>query len=304
MRSLFGRPSPRRSVDWVPIADLAAWERHQEKTVSRARQALERGVVRDGKPITVRGVCWVCRASVDFLVDFAYSLAVDGVLSPNWREQMLCPTCHLNNRMRATIHFLETRLAPLPGAAIYVTEQTTPFYKCLSERCANVRGSEYLGNTVALGATSPTGIRNESITNLTFAPASFDLIVSLEVFEHVPDFERGLRECLRVLRPDGVLLFSVPFRPDLPTNELRAVVSAEGDVQHLLPAEYHGDPLQTAGCLAFHSFGWQLLDQVRAAGFSDVAGYTYWSREYGYLGSSLTLFVARPTAPETPLEYP
>ena len=36
--------------------------------------------------------------------------------------------------------------------------------------------------------------------------------------------------------------------------------------------EYHGDPI-SGGVLCFHHFGWALLDDVREAGFADVAAY-------------------------------
>ena len=45
---------------------------------------------------------------------------------------------------------------------------------------------------------------------LPFADASFDAITSLDVFEHLEHDEKALEESFRVLRPDGVLVLSVP----------------------------------------------------------------------------------------------
>jgi SAM-dependent methyltransferase len=241
----------------------------------------------------VPGFCWVCRRPVDFQVDYSYSYPVGGVLTPNWREHLLCPGCRLNNRMRATVHFFEEQVAPAPGASIYLMEQTTPLFRCLSERHPSVVGSEYLGQEIGFGERTASGIRNESVTRLSFAAASFDFVISLEIFEHVPDTCRALAECYRVLRPGGAMLFSVPFRLECNETLVRAIVDEKGEIQHLLPPEYHGDPLSTAGCLAFYHFGWELLDKVRAAGFSEVNGYTFWSRSHGYLGSPLILFLAK-----------
>ncbi|MBU0614335.1 class I SAM-dependent methyltransferase [Patescibacteria group bacterium] len=40
---------------------------------------------------------------------------------------------------------------------------------------------------------------------------SFDVVNATELFEHVLCPEKGLRECFRVLKPDGTLVLSAPF---------------------------------------------------------------------------------------------
>jgi SAM-dependent methyltransferase len=50
------------------------------------------------------------------------------------------------------------------------------------------------------------------IENMPFADASFGTVVCTEVLEHVPYPQQALREILRVLRPGGVLIGSVPAR--------------------------------------------------------------------------------------------
>lgn len=44
--------------------------------------------------------------------------------------------------------------------------------------------------------------------NLTFADSSFDLVMSINVLEHVPHPDKYLAECYRVLRPGGIGFFS------------------------------------------------------------------------------------------------
>jgi SAM-dependent methyltransferase len=49
-----------------------------------------------------------------------------------------------------------------------------------------------------------------SADNLPAGDASFDIVVALDVLEHLDDDRRALGEILRVLRPGGILLATVP----------------------------------------------------------------------------------------------
>jgi SAM-dependent methyltransferase len=259
----------------------------------RTRRAFERSLETAGEAFVVPGRCYVCERDVDLAVDYAYAYEVEGRLAPNWRERLVCPSCGLNARMRATAHLVDLLVAPERGSRVYLTEQVTPVYRWARERFRRAQGSEWLGGRVPLGATDAAGIRNEDVTRLTHRASSFDLVVSLDVLEHVPDHRRALAEFARVLAPGGVLFLSCPFRVDLAANLVRAVVRPDGSVEHLEPPEYHGNPIDPEGALAFHHFGWELLADLRGAGFPDARLYLYWSREWGYLGDTLLVLVGR-----------
>lgn len=126
--------------------------------------------------------------------------------------------------------------------------------------------SEYFP-TIAPG-TIHDGVRVEDVQRLTYADASFDLVTHTEVLEHVPDDERALAELLRVLRPGGIMLFTVPMHAGHDTV-VRARL-CDGALQHLLEPVYHDDPLQTAGILAFRDYGQDIVDRVGAAGFVEA----------------------------------
>jgi SAM-dependent methyltransferase len=53
-------------------------------------------------------------------------------------------------------------------------------------------------------------LRKASVYELPFESGSFDLAVSFSVFEHLHEYERGLREVARVLRPGGKFLLGMP----------------------------------------------------------------------------------------------
>jgi SAM-dependent methyltransferase len=126
--------------------------------------------------------------------------------------------------------------------------------------------SEYFPN-LAPGSMKD-GVRVEDVQRLTYADASFDLVTHTEVLEHVPDDARAFAELWRVLRPCGVMLFTVPMHAGTDTVERARL--RDGVLEHLLEPVYHVDPLQPAGILAFRDYGLDVLDRVRAAGFADV----------------------------------
>jgi SAM-dependent methyltransferase len=261
--------------------------------VYEERFAYERSLIRTNDPFTVPGYCFVCERASDFHVDFRYAYQVKGILTPNWREHLICDGCGLNNRMRAAVQIFQQECAPGALQSIYCTEQTTALYRVLRHRFPGVTGSEYLGKTIEFGAIRQDGIRNESIASLTFPDCSFDHILSFDVFEHVPDFRKGFQECFRVLKPGGALFFTIPFTRGEKTI-VRAKISPNGSVVHLLPPEYHGDPLSSAGCLCYYHFGWELLDDLAGVGFVKTEALLYWSKDLGYLGNGdQIIFMAR-----------
>lgn len=260
---------------------------------ARAEQAaLEASLLRPEDPFAVRGTCAVCRKATEFQVGYAHCFVLpDGTRVPNWREHLLCPGCGLNNRMRAAFQFLDERIDRT--GSLYLTEQVTPLFRAVSARFGRAVGSEFLRDGTPPGAVNAAGIRHEDLTALTFPDRSFGCIGSFEVLEHIPDHRPALRHLFRCLAPGGTLLLTVPFALDRAEHIERARLRPDGSVEHLLPAEYHGDPLDGAGVLCFRHFGWNLLPELEAVGFRDAALHLFWSRELGYLGGTQFILVAQ-----------
>ena len=129
------------------------------------------------------------------------------------------------------------------------------------------RGADGLGEFV-------DGVRNEDVCRLTYPDAAFDLVLSSDTLEHVPDFRAALRETRRVLRPGGRHIFTVPIVASRPTTEIRAELDAEGAIVHRLAPVYHGrgaGPYRYipvgSDLLAFTEFGGDLGEHMREAGF-------------------------------------
>lgn len=283
---------PRRlELELESFASPAAYRRADRAARLAPRLALEENLAA-ARRWHLPGFCAVCRQEVVFHGDLEHAFtAPDGAPIPNWRERLVCPRCLLNNRMRAVIHLFHLLVNPGRDSRLYLTEQTTPLFAWFRRHYPNAVGSEYLGEELA-GGEEVRGLRHENLTRLSFADEEFDAILSFDVFEHIPDYRQALRECRRCLRPGGVLFFTVPFALEREAHLVRAEVGEDGQIRHRLPPEYHGDPVNAAGCLCFRHFGWDLLTELAELGFGEVAAFAYWSRYYGYLGGEQLLFRA------------
>lgn len=150
---------------------------------------------------------------------------------------------------------------------VYELSSRGPLVQWLRRRSRSLQCSEYFDD-VEPGAQRD-GVRCEDVQRLGFADASFDLVTHTEVFEHVPDDAAGFAEILRVLRPGGRMVFTVPLI-ERPATVERARLR-EGVLEHLLPPTYHTDLLRGAGqVLCFRDYGLDITARVRAAGFVEV----------------------------------
>ncbi|RKT44480.1 glycosyltransferase [Thiocapsa rosea] len=287
---------PSQGLECAEVTSGHAYREYRDRIQGemRRREAIELALGYTAEVFTVRGNCIVCDQDVDLACDYSYCHS-DGAGNRfvNWRERLVCPSCQLNNRMRAAIHLFGDLCRPAHDDILYLTEQTTPLFAWFDGHYQNVIGSEHLGNSLPLGEADSRGIRNEDVTRLTLGNESVHHILSFDVLEHVPDYQAALSELFRVLKPGGWLFFSVPFATHQDGHVVRARIKGSGEIEHLMEPEYHGDPLSDAGCLCFYHFGWNLLDDLRAIGFTDASARLFWSREFGYLGGEQMLLLAR-----------
>jgi len=161
---------------------------------------------------------------------------------------------------------LRTQVADLGARDVYELSSRGPLVAHLTRHARRLQLSEYFDG-IAPGSEHH-GVRCEDVQALSFADSSFDLITHTEVLEHVPDDHRAFAELYRVLRPGGLMLFTVPYHPEWPQTLERARVAADGGIEHLQPPAYHDDLLRGQGrVLAWRDYGADLPDRLAAVGF-------------------------------------
>jgi len=260
---------------------------------------IEDRIITSRHPFFYPAYCEVCGQVTEMKINWMYGgwSNLTESIHPAWTETGICNNCGLNSRMRALFDFLINCLDINAKTKTYIAEEVTPFYKQLKRIVQNLEGSEFLdqrypsGKLVSQGIFYK-GIHHQDLTNLSFPSSSFDLMITLDVFEHIPDFRKAFDESYRILSPDGYLVFTIPFSFDKVKTVIRATIDKENNINHLLPPEIHGNPVSNNGSLCYQNFGWDILDELKLVGFKNTKASLYWGPWKGHLGYPFFVFSA------------
>jgi SAM-dependent methyltransferase len=191
----------------------------------------------------------------------------------NMLEGMVC-ACGLNGRMRLILSsvdaLLSTHRDPLSNVVVF--ERMTPLFQHLQRRFPDIRGSEYISPGLSSGDQREIGgilVQHQDMLLPSYKDNSQDLVMHFDVLEHVPDHRRALAQCHRILKPGGRMIFTCPFYSDLDKSIVRAEM-IDGEIKHLLPPAYHGNPVDPGGALVFIHPGWDILSSMESTGFIDT----------------------------------
>jgi glycosyltransferase involved in cell wall biosynthesis/2-polyprenyl-3-methyl-5-hydroxy-6-metoxy-1,4-benzoquinol methylase len=212
-----------------------------------------------------------------------------------YREELTCEHCRTTSRYRSIARGLlaaiakqagveAPALAQLPASGVkqrlrlYDTQPPFFFEPCAYPLPELLRRCDWIDVTLSSfkpeampGAPIGAGVTNQNLEALTFPDASFDIVVTSDVMEHVRLDDRAHREIARVLKPRGHYLFTVPHFRDRRDTLVRVRVADPEDRtrdEYLTEPEYHGDAnAGTAGVLSYRSYGTVLDDDLSALGF-------------------------------------
>ena len=226
--------------------------------------------------LRIEGVCPICERRTVYEAD-----------GPYFRNTLTCPTCpgggSLPRERAVALALNETR----PNWRSLAIHECSPSTRGISPKlqlqCANYVATNYFPE-------KPFGeivlnLRNENLERQTFADASFDIVITIDVFEHLFDPAAAAREIHRTLKPGGVCISAFPVsKHQWEGLRWRARLGADGTVEHLAPAEYHGNPISPEGSLVTVDYGYDLHQLFAEWAPFDVRVLRFADRRAGVLG--------------------
>ncbi len=280
------------NVDWPSTV-------YNDYAIDIERQALQAG--------KLVGVCNISGTPTDFKIshhNLRETVIANSSGSNNRQRQLVCAiSIALFNHPNATIHEI-AHFINYNNLKVYTAEARAALFSGLKRliRPDLFFCSEYFGPESQSGQIV-NGVRHEDLQQTSFADETFDIILTSEVFEHIPDAIKAEREVVRILKKGGFYCFTVPFMPYAEHDEIRASLDVNGQVIHHAPPEYHGNAVHPEdGSLVYRTFSQR--DMQRR--FSDLGcqfmTFQLWSRSLGILGNNQMVHVVRKPAkqPDAP----
>lgn len=225
------------------------------------------------------------------------------VKEENLRETCICIKCKSNNRQRQIsyvacqiISYVKKRrisslkdFTKLNDFVVYNTEARGAIHDMLL-KMKNYVCSEYFGSSYKSGELV-NNIMHQDLRSLSFSNESVDLVLSSDVFEHVPDPYKAHEEVYRVLKRGGRHIFTVPFYQTEFLDEDRTIIDSNGNTVLLKEPIYHGDPLRPEGTLVYKIFSLEMLVRLQRIGFRTNLYHLY-KPLYGIWGQNAIVFEA------------
>jgi SAM-dependent methyltransferase len=211
-----------------------------------------------------------------------------------FRDHLVCPNCGSVVRERALGLILNELLPNWRELSIH---ESSPVQRGLSARMAREAPHYVASNYFPLKAfgTTVKGFRNENLEDQTFDSEVFDLVITLDVMEHVFHPDMVYSEIYRTLKKGGYYLHTFPIRKYLvEARKALAELNSDGSVNHLTATpEYHGNPIDDKGALVTQDYGYDISKQIAQWAPFDVRIIRFWNQTYCIIGEYTEVIVCR-----------
>lgn len=246
----------------------------------------------------ISGFCNICSNNTIFTV-----------MSDNLREDMFCGTCNSSNRLRQLMCTISIVVdghpySTLKEAAktinskkltIYTAEANSALYVKMKEliRPSLLTASEYFEGSHESGDVVE-GVMHQDLQKTSFKSASFDIVLTTEVFEHIPFADKAEKEVVRTLKKGGSYCFTVPFYPDAKKDKILAKMTRWGKILYLTKPQYHGDPIRPEdGILVYKIFSHEGMKKRFKSFSSSYKTIRLFSKTLGIIGDSCFTMIVK-----------
>lgn len=142
------------------------------------------------------------------------------------RDNALCPWCLSLERHRILWKYLEDKTDIYSDKELKVLHFAPEWH--FQERFKSSANIDYLSCDLDM----PTAMDKQDITGLTYADASFDMIMCNHVLEHIPDDKKAMSELFRVLKPGGWAILQTPMSQNKDTYEDDSITDPKEREKH------------------------------------------------------------------------
>jgi glycosyltransferase involved in cell wall biosynthesis/2-polyprenyl-3-methyl-5-hydroxy-6-metoxy-1,4-benzoquinol methylase/GT2 family glycosyltransferase/organic radical activating enzyme len=256
------------------------------------------------------GFCIICGQNSTFRFD-------NGIITPqlkdvwgitdemadafNHRESQFCSFCGSSLRVRQLCTALIQTFSEMSGRAydsftdlledaefrrlrIAEINACGAFHNYLKQH-PNLYYSEYVPGVPC--GSEYNGIRCEDLQELTYPNDYFDIILTSDTLEHVPDLDKAWSEIRRTLKLGGYHIFTIPVVPSQPITRQRARLSG-GRTEYLTEPAYHGREWGVEDQLVYTDFAMDVVDALNKLGLStEVLYYKQGNKDVAFVFRSL-----------------
>lgn len=245
----------------------------------------------DNKNLKIHSKCPICEKHLLFesLDDF-YSCR-DGLVSSE------CPLnqCVTRERSLAKVFF---DLIPRENLLSMSIHEAAPadrgFSMLLSSQCENYIKSGYFPEIPLGKIVNEGGVINQNLEKQTFENDFFDVVIHLDVMEHLFNPFTALKEIYRTLKPSGICLFTVPTYPSIVNSKQVAFINEIGELSIIGEPEYHGNPQRPEdGALVTWRYGYDIQTLISRHTDFDVEIRRFQDKSSAVMGYMTEVYILR-----------
>jgi 2-polyprenyl-3-methyl-5-hydroxy-6-metoxy-1,4-benzoquinol methylase len=262
------------------------------------------------EPTTTFGHCVICGHEASFRFDNeiitpqlknAWGITDEMADAFNYRESQICSFCGSSLRVRQLCTAIIQTFSEMSGRAynsftdlleddgfrrlrIAEINACGALHNYLKQH-PNLCYSEYVPGIPC--GSEYNGIRCEDLQELTYPNDYFDIILTSDTLEHVPEPDKAWSEIRRTLKPGGYHIFTIPVVPSQPVTRQRARLSG-GRTEYLTEPAYHGGEWGAEDLLVYTDFAMDVVDALNKLGLStEVLYYKQGNKDVAFVFRSL-----------------